>query len=478
MAKITRRGLLAGAGGSLALPMLNRTAAADASPAPARRPNIVFILADDLGYADLSCYGRPDFKTPAIDRLAAGGTRFLQAYANSSVCSATRTALITGRYQDRLRIGLEEPLASDVAGLPPGMPTLPSILRAAGYRTALIGKWHLGFLPDYGPLKSGYEVYYGFRGGAADYYRHDETLWEGDVRAHENGYLTDLFGDHAIRTVEAFSRGPEPFLLSLHFNAPHWPWEGPGPEGEAESARIAAEPAPRLDDFDGGAQAVFAAMVGRMDFQVGRVLDALDRLGIAENTIVVFTSDNGGERFADVWPFTGRKTELLEGGLRIPAILRWPGRVAPGSTNDQVTITMDWLPTLTAAAGTGPDPSSPTDGISLIPHLAPGAQAVARTLCWRYLSKEQKAVRDGDWKFLEILGNTFLFDVVADPLERANLKERHPEVFARLVETWAAWNASMLPFTSGVFSDAFSGAELADHFGAPPTIRGVQKAPR
>ncbi len=421
MPLISRRALLAGAGGSLALPALDRPAAA----APGRRPNIVCIPADDLGYADLSCYGRPDFATPHVDRLAGDGMRFLQAYANSAVCSATRTALITGRYQDRLAIGLEEPLASDVAGLPPGHPTLPSLLRAAGYRTALVGKWHLGFLPNYGPLKSGYDSYYGIRGGAADYLRHDGSLWDGDARAHEAGYLTDLFGDHAVRAIEDMARGPDPFLLSLHFTAPHWPWEAPEPDGEAESARIAAEPAPRLDDFDGGAQSVFAAMVTRMDLQVGRVLDALDRAGIAAETIVVFTSDNGGERVANAWPFTGRKTELLEGGLRIPAILRWPGRVAPGRTSDQVMISMDWLPTLAAAAGTGPDPAYPTDGLDLLSHLAPGAAAVPRALYWRYLSKRQKAVRDGDWKFLEILGNTFLFDVVADPMERANLKDRH-----------------------------------------------------
>lgn len=471
MAEITRRSLLAGAGGSLVLPAIARAAPADG--APARRPNVVFILADDLGYADLTCTGRPDFETPNIDRIAAGGMRFLQAYANSAVCSATRTALITGRYQDRLAIGLEEPLAANVAGLPPSHPTLPSILRAAGYRTALVGKWHLGFLPDYGPLKSGYEHYFGIRGGAADYYDHDKTLWNEDVPAHEAGYLTDLFGDHAVRLVEDFARGPAPFLLSLHFTAPHWPWEAPGPAGEAESRRLAAKHDPEaLGDFDGGDQKTYAAIVTRMDMQVGRVLDALDRAGVADDTIVIFTSDNGGERFSDTWPFTGKKTDLLEGGLRIPALIRWPGRVEPGSTSDQVMISMDWLPTLLAAAGTAPDPAYPTDGTSLLDHLRPGAPTVPRTLYWRYLNKDQSAVRDGDWKYLSIMGNSFLFDVVADPLERANLKDRHPEVFARLKAQWGAWNGTMLPFTTANYSYSLSGEELADHYGAPGTIEG------
>lgn len=475
MATITRRSLLAGAGGSLALPALNRSAAA-AGAAAARRPNILFILADDLGYADLTCYGRPDFATPNIDRIASGGMRFLAAYANSAVCSATRTALITGRYQDRLAIGLEEPLASDVAGLPPAHPTLPSLLRAAGYRTALVGKWHLGFLPDYGPLKSGYEHYFGIRGGAADYNEHDKSLWNEDVPAHEAGYLTDLFGDHAIRLIEDFSRGPAPFLLSLHFTAPHWPWEAPGPEGEAESRRLAAKHDPEaLGDFDGGDQKTYAAMVTRMDVQVGRVLDALERAGAASDTIVIFTSDNGGERFSDTWPFTGKKTDLLEGGLRIPAILRWPGRVAPGTTSDQVMISMDWLPTLLAAAGTVPDPAFPPDGIDLLSSLSPGAPMVPRTLYWRYLNKSQRAVRDGDWKYLSIMGNSFLFDVVADPLERANLKDRHPEIFTRLQAQWDAWNATMLPFTSANYSYSLSAEELADHYGGPATIEGRQK---
>ena len=470
MALLTRRELLAGAGGTLALPLLERAASAD----PEIRPNIVFILADDLGYADVTCYGRPDFRTPNIDRIAADGVRFSQAYANSAVCSATRTALITGRYQDRLAVGLEEPLAADVAGLPPEHPTLPSILRAAGYATALVGKWHLGFLPDYGPLKSGYEHFYGIRGGASDYFRHDASLWTEDVLAHEAGYLTDLLGDHAIRLIETFATGGKPFLLSLHFTAPHWPWEGP--DDQAESDRLAAEgsPAP-IEDFDGGDQKTYAAMVARMDGQIGRVLDALDHAGVADRTIVIFTSDNGGERFADTWPFTGKKTDLLEGGLRIPAILRWRDRVQPGLVSDQVMISMDWLPTLAAAAGTVPDPAYPTDGLDLLPLLVPNAPAVHRTLYWRYLNKAQEAVRDGDWKYLKVMGNSFLFDVVGDPLERANLKHRHPEIFDRLVAQWQAWNATMLPYSSRTYSYSLSAEDLADHYGAPPTIKGASE---
>ncbi len=283
------------------------------------RPNIIFIMADDLGYADLSCYGRPDFETPHIDRLAREGMRFTQAYANSAVCSATRTALITGRYQYRLPVGLEEPLSgpSVHVGLPPKHPTLPSLLRKGGYETALIGKWHLGWLPDYGPLQSGYDHFYGFRGGALDYFTHkpgveaavSEDLWDQDAKVHEAGYLTELLGNRAVSMLRGYGQSRQTFFLSLHFNAPHWPWEGPG--DEAESRRISG-----LRDYDGGSQKTYANIVKAMDEQVGRVLDVLASTNLAENTIVVFTSDNGGERFSDTWPFTGKKSELLEGGLQ------------------------------------------------------------------------------------------------------------------------------------------------------------------
>ncbi|HEV2957733.1 MAG TPA: sulfatase-like hydrolase/transferase, partial [Xanthobacteraceae bacterium] len=266
-------------------------------------PNIVFIMADDLGYADLSCYGRRDFVTPNMDRIAQRGVRFTQGYANSAVCSATRLALITGRYQYRLRLGLEEPLAGNrEVGLPPEHPTLPSLLRAAGYGTSLIGKWHLGFLPKFGPLQSGYDHFFGFRSGAVDYYTHQNPrqqhdLWDQDVEVHQVGYVTQLLGARAVAAIDAYARGGRPFLISLHFNAPHWPWEAPG--DEPESQRVAGT---NLRHFDGGTQETYARMIAAMDREIGRVLDALDAHGLADNSIVIFTSDNGGERFADTWP--------------------------------------------------------------------------------------------------------------------------------------------------------------------------------
>jgi arylsulfatase A-like enzyme len=439
---------------------------AHAQPA-SKPPNIIFILADDLGYADVSCYGRRDINTPNIDRIAARGVRFLQGYANSAVCSATRLALITGRYQYRLRLGLEEPLSGNPeVGLPPEHPTLPSLLKNAGYRTSLIGKWHLGALPKFGPLKSGYEHFFGFRGGAVDYFSHNSylkghDLWDQDVEVHQVGYLTDQLGARAVDAVNSYAKSGQPFLISLHFNAPHWPWEGPG--DEEESKRLAGT---ALRDFDGGTQKTYQRMIEAMDAQIGRVLEGLDVNGLTENTIVIFTSDNGGERFADTWPFTGKKTDLLEGGLRIPMVIAWPARIAPGRISDQVAISMDWLPTLLAAAGTAPDPGYPPDGMNLLPALTGNVAAVDRKLFWRYKGKWQRAARIGDYKFLKILDNTFLFNVVEDPLERANLKERHKDIYARLAAEWQAWNASMLPEIAESFTRAFTGQDLADHYGS------------
>jgi arylsulfatase A-like enzyme len=296
--------MMAGALGTAALsaatPALAHTAG--------RKPNILFIMADDLGYADLSCYGRRDYQTPVLDRLAAQGTRFTHAYANSPVCSPTRVALITGRYQYRLPVGLVEPLGNGAAdGLPPSHPTLPSLLRDQGYRTSLIGKWHLGRLPDYGPLKSGYDEFWGIHNGGVDYFTHkiygEEDLWDGETLIEEEGYLTELLAERTLETLEERSHEDRPWLISLHLTAPHWPWEGPN-DRDVSQRLDAKEGGLGILHYDGGTLATYAEMVTYMDAQIGRILARLTELDMDQDTVVVFTSDNGGERFSDTWPFT------------------------------------------------------------------------------------------------------------------------------------------------------------------------------
>lgn len=428
-------------------------------------PNILFILADDLGWADLGVYGQTDFATPHLDALAAQGVRFTQAYSNSAVCSATRFALITGRYQYHLRGGLEEPLVRTAHkyGLPPEHPTLPSLLRDAGYATALIGKWHLGSLPTFGPLKSGYQHFFGNYGGAIDYFTHKpgvgesvpRDLYEGEVPVERVGYYTQLLADEASDWLR--QRQPDqPFLLSLHFTAPHWPWVGP--EDEPVSRGLTD-----LFHYDGGNLQTYGRMVRSLDAAVGQVLQTLEQQGLSENTLVVFSSDNGGERFAKTWPFTGQKTELLEGGIRVPTLLRWPARLQP-QVSEQVTISMDWLPTLLAAAGVAPDPAYPPDGENILPVLEGQAPVHPRQLYWRYKAQRQRAVRDGDWKYLKINDNEFLFDVALDTLERANLKHQHPEVIERLRAQWLAWSAQFHPITDEVMTHGVTPDIQADRY--------------
>jgi len=409
------------------------------------RPNFVFILADDLGYADLGCYGGRISCSLNLDRLAAEGLRFTQGYANSSVCSPTRFALMTGRWQHRLRGGADEPIASRergsaTLGLPPGHPTLPSLLAAAGYATALVGKWHLGWLPHFGPLKSGYQEFFGAMSGGLDYFTHRDStgahdLWEGEQETHRVGYLTDLISERAVAYIR---RVRQPFLLSLHYTAPHWPWETRGDEAEAKRIE-------KIFHTDGGSVQTYATMIRHMDEGIGQLLEALRAIGAADNTLVVFTSDNGGERFSDTWPLVGKKMDLLEGGIRVPYIVRWPARVRPSGVTRQLAITMDWVPTFLAAAGVAADPRYPLDCVDLNPLLARPDAVVERDLFWRMKFREQKAVRSGDWKYLAIEGNEYLFNLARDERERANVIKREPERLAELKRRYAAWEATLPP---------------------------------
>ena len=310
--------------------------------------NIVFIVADDLGFADLGCYGGRAAPfgavSPVIDRLAAEGLRFTQGYSNSPVCSPTRFALMTGRWQYRLRGAAEEPInsrsrGSATLGLPPEHPTLPSMLRDAGWRTALVGKWHLGYPPHFGPLRSGYEEFYGPMSGGVDYFSHCGTngahdLYDGEEEVHDVGYLTDLITDRAVQWIARTAGGGAPFLLSLHYTAPHWPWE------TRDDAHLVPDVRDHLFHLHGGSVHTYRRMIHHMDEGIGRVMAALERAGVADDTLVIFTSDNGGERFSDNWPLVGGKMDLTEGGIRVPWIARWPRAVAPGGTSTQHCLTI------------------------------------------------------------------------------------------------------------------------------------------
>ena len=463
-------GILAGAAISALTNSAAKAGEATFSDPIKGKPNFLFIMADDLGFADLSCYGRQEYETPVLDRLASQGMKFMHAYANSAVCTATRVALITGRYQYRLPIGLQEPAVGNAPGLPPEHPTIASLLREAGYRTTLVGKWHMGGPPKFGPLKSGYDEFWGIHGGGVDYFTHkimgETDLWDGTTKVETTGYMTDLLADATLTALERRKKDGKPFLISLHFTAPHWPWEANDALGRAESAYLDGKPKdgkPHVAHYDGGTMDTYAGMMRSLDSNIGRVLERLTALGMDKNTVVVFTSDNGGERFSKNWPFTGLKTELLEGGIRIPAIVRWPGVTNAGSTSDVPIMSMDWLPTFLAAAGGRQHPDYPSDGIDIMPAIR-GETVADRMFFWRFNNKGQEAARHGEWKYLKIAGNSFLFNVVDDPLERANLKHREPQKFTELQTAFTAWNKTML-FDPNAYSYGFTGEELADHFG-------------
>jgi len=420
------------------------------------RPNVIYIVCDDLGYADLGCYGGRQAAfgevSPNIDALAAGGMKFTQGYANSPVCSPTRFALMTMRYQYRLRGAAEEPISSKQRfdshlGLPPEHPTMPSLLRDAGYRTALIGKWHLGYPPHFGPLRSGYEEFFGPMAGGVDYFTHkastgDHDLWWGEQEHLEIGYLTDLLSQRAVDYAQRMAEGArsdKPFFLSLHYTAPHWPWE------TRDDAHIAPEVAKNLFHLDGGNVESYRRMIHHMDEGIGWIVAALREQGLLENTLIVFTSDNGGERFSDSWPLVGGKMDLTEGGIRVPWIAHWPAVVPAGATSTQHGMTMDWSRTVLDAAGVAPDPDFAPDGVSLLPVLRDPGQRFERPLYWRMNHRGQRALRVGDWKYLRVDGNDYLFNLSQDERERANQAKREPDRLQAMQAQWEAWDATMPP---------------------------------
>ncbi len=413
----------------------------------AKRPNIIFIVADDLGYADLGCYGGRAPVSPVLDALAANGIRFTQGYSNSPVCSPTRFALMTARYQYRLRGAAEEPInsksrGSTTLGLPPEHATLPSLLKDSGYRTALIGKWHLGYPPAFGPLRSGYEEFFGPMAGGVDYFTHcDGTgkhdLWFGEEEHRKDGYLTDLISSRAVDYVDRMAKQDSPFFLSLHYTAPHWPWE------TRDDESLAQEVKGNLFHLHGGNIHSYRRMIHHMDEGIGWLMTALRAHGLDDNTLVVFTSDNGGERFSDNWPLVGGKMDLTEGGIRVPWIAHWPSVISAGGVSAQHCMTMDWSATMLDAAGVSADAGYPLDGVSMMPVLRDGSHVFARPLYWRMNHRGQRAMRDGDWKYLRVDGFDYLFNISMDERERANLGRVDAARLEQMRAGWESWNETM-----------------------------------
>jgi arylsulfatase A-like enzyme len=411
------------------------------------RPNVVLIIADDMGYADLSSYGATDVKTPNIDSLARDGVKLTDFYANGQQCTPTRVGLIAGRYQQRY--ALEGPLpnpgpAGENAerGLRADGRSLPQLLKNGGYATGLVGKWHLGYKPESSPNAHGFDYFFGVKAGYVDYYQHTNgdglpDLWEQDRPVTVDGYLTDLITERSLRFLE--QNAHQPFFLDVSYTTPHYPYQVPDkPSVAADHARHIQPPEPGTSS-----RADYAAMMERMDRGVGEILRALKTRNLAERTIVIFTNDNGGMWLSNGGPLFNRKGTVWEGGIRVPALIRWPGHIKPGSVSGQVGITMDLTTSILEVTGAPVPPAvrARAEGINLLPIWEGKAPQVARTLFWR--NGMQTAVREGDWKLVNDRNTLMLFDVRHDVSERFDQSNRQQPLVRKLSAAVAAWEQAV-----------------------------------
>ena len=413
----------------------------------ADKPNVVLIMTDDAGYADTGSYGAPDIRTPNIDGLARDGVKLTDFYANGMSCTPTRAALIAGRYQQRYGIEFVIPapgLTGSERGLPPLPYALPRLLTDNGYATALVGKWHLGYGPEFSPRGHGFGFFFGHKSAAIDYYTHrtvrpgegaqfdtpQPDLWKDEALVERDGYMTDLITREAVAFIDRHAT--RPFFLEVAFNAPHAPIQPP--------------PSASADTPGGATRANYVAMMERVDSSVGEIVRTLHARGLQRQTIVIFTNDNGGVALSNNAPLFHRKFSAWEGGIRVPALIRWPGRIPAGTVSAQVGLTMDLTASILAATGTAVPPDAAPEGLNLMPILERKTPEVERTLFWRTggpapVNMNQKAVRSGNWKLIVdgAPARTFLFDVRADPGERQDHFSRQPEIARRLQSLLAEW---------------------------------------
>ena len=417
--------------------MVGGLAALRASAAAPPRPNVLIIVSDDQGYGDISCYEHPkEVRTPQMDRIARRGIRFVQGYANAYVCAPSRAAILTGTYPQRYGFYT----ASDSrAGLPLSQVTLADVLKKEGYRTCALGKWHLGLTPEYHPMKRGFDEFYGFLGhGAHDYFDLKRTgeFWNSILRNYdpvdETGYLTDNLGREAVTFIGR--NAARPFFLYLAFNAVHFPMQAP-------------DEVVRKYDTGNQNRNILMAMLERENDAIGKVLDELERRNLDQNTIVVFVSDNGGARAnsSDNGPLRDYKQSVYEGGIRVPFIVSWPGRLRQNAVSREPVMFMDILPTIAAAVGAALPPGGGLEGRNMLPAITGKAAAPLHDALYWDGAEEKTAVRSGRWKLVNNRGKVELFDLESDLGEKNDLAAERPEMVAELRRKFDAWSKANAP---------------------------------
>lgn len=428
---MTRRDFLVGGALSIAT-----TAVSSPGIAADSHPNIILIMADDLGYGDLGCYGNGAVRTPNIDRLARGGVRFTDFHSNGAVCSPTRAALLTGCYQQRIGIeGVVTAKNHRHTGLDLAEETFAEVLKRAGYATGLFGKWHLGYEVEFNPVKQGFDEFRGYVSGNIDYHSHIdqegyEDWWAGAELTPETGYTTDLVTHHGADFINRHAPGP--FCLYLAHEAPHYPYQGPRDRAD----RTPGYPEP-IQGSRENRKAAYREMIESLDDGVGKILNAVKRAGIERNTFIFFCSDNGATKVGLNAPLKGWKATLYEGGHRVPAIASWPGTIGAGVVTAETCMTMDLFPTLTGLAGVDPADIYGVDGVSLVPVLRDGGTLPGRPLFWRF--NDMKAVRDGSWKLVMTGTSTYLYDLSKDLREQNDLAGLNPDRVSMMKTMLTGW---------------------------------------
>jgi arylsulfatase A-like enzyme len=421
----------------VALVALSLATACDAIAQVSARPNIVLIVADYMGYSDIGPYGATDIQTPSLDSLAKDGLQFSSYYSASPVCGPSRAALLSGFYPARL--GIETNINPDKSGMPSNDDTLVRELKAAGYRTAMVGKWHLGQGPGFSPLSHGFDEFFGFHGWTLGYHDHltssgDPGLYRGDELVNKDGYLTEIFTTEATRFIEESAN--EPFFLYVAYNVALPPYQGPElPQSQWSSGWDANEA--RREDY--------VAMVEAMDDGIGRVLGTLDELGLADDTLVIFTYDHGGRHLSLSDPLFHGFGTLWEGGIRVPLLVKWPDQFSGAQKIDRPTIAMDLSATMLAAAGRNIEPLQ-LDGSSLLPLLRDGDEVETETLFWRFGAPgaTMKAVRRDNWKYVIDQDTQMLFDLDADVGERSDQFSRRTDIANQLRDALREWEQSFV----------------------------------